>query len=89
MPNLSKFKEITDLRTIRQDEALDFTPWLFQYENMMLLADTVGFDITVEETEFLIGDFQVEILASQTGTDQRIIIESQQDTNPTLLSPTA
>ena len=89
MPNLSKFEEITDLRTIRPDEALDFTPLLSQYENMMLLADAVGFDITVEETEFLIGDFQVEILAYQTGTDQRIILENQQDTNPTLLSPTA
>ena len=32
-------------------EALDFTPWLSQDDNIALLADAVGLDITVDETE--------------------------------------
>ena len=32
-------------------EALDFTPWLSQDDNINLLADAVGLDMTVDETE--------------------------------------
>lgn len=80
--NLSRLEEIKDLRTVWPHEAQDFTPWLSQDENISLLADTVGIDITVDETESSVGGFQVDILASETGTDRRIIIENQlEDTN--------
>lgn len=63
-------------------EALDFTPWLSQDDNIALLADAVGLDITVDETESSVGDFNVDIFASETGTDRKIIIENQlEDTN--------
>lgn len=51
MVNLSKLEEIKDLRTVWPHEALDFTPWLSQDDNIALLADAVGLDITVDETE--------------------------------------
>lgn len=80
--NLSKLEEIKDLRTVWPHEALDFTPWLSQDDNMALLADAVGLDITVDETESSVGDFNVDIFASETGTDRKIIIENQlEDTN--------
>lgn len=42
----------------------------------------MGLDITVDETESSVGDFNVDILASETGTDRKIIIENQlEDTN--------
>ena len=66
-----------DLRTVWPHEALDFTPWLSQDENITLLGDAVGLDITVEETESAVGDFNVDIFASETGTDRKIIIENQ------------
>lgn len=82
MVNLSKLEEIKDLRTIWPHEALDFTPWLSQDDNISLLADTIGLDITVDETEASVGDFNVDIFASETGTDRKIIIENQlEDTN--------
>lgn len=82
MINLSKLEEIKDLRTVWPHEALDFTPWLSQDDNINLLADAVGLDITVDETESSVGDFNVDILASETGTDRKIIIENQlEDTN--------
>lgn len=75
MTNLGTLKEITDLRSIWPHEALNFTPWVA--ENVDLLADAVGLDITVDETESLVGDFNVDIYASETGTDRKIIIENQ------------
>lgn len=75
MINLGTLKEITDLRSIWTHEALNFTPWVA--ENVELLADAVGLDITVDETESSVGDFNVDIYASETGTDRKIIIENQ------------
>ena len=75
MTNLGTLKEITDLRSIWPHEALNFTPWVA--ENVDLLADAVGLDITVDDTESSVGDFNVDIYASETGTDRKIIIENQ------------
>ncbi len=82
MANLSRLEEIKDLRTVWPHEALDFTPWLSQDDNITLLADAVGFDITINETESSVGDFNVDIFASETDTNRKIIIENQlEDTN--------
>ena len=82
MPKLSKLEEIQDLRTVWPHEAQDFTPWLSQDDNIALLAEAVGIDITVDETESSVGDFNVDIFASEPGTGRRIIIENQlEDTN--------
>lgn len=75
MTNFGTLKEITDLRSIWPHEALNFIPWVA--ENVDLLADAVGLDITVDETESSVGDFNVDIYASETGTDRKIIIENQ------------
>lgn len=79
---LGKLEEIKDLRTVWQHEALEFTPWLSQEENMELLADAVGLDIELDETESSVGDFSVDIFAFEAGTNRKIIIENQlEDTN--------
>ena len=39
MVNLGMLEEIKDLRTVWPHEALDFTPWLSQDDNISLLAD--------------------------------------------------
>ncbi len=82
MITLSVLEEVTDLRTVWEHEATDFTPWLAKEENISLLADTLGLEIAVEETESNVGDFRVDILATETGTSRKIIIENQlADTN--------
>lgn len=58
MINLGKLKEIKDLRKVWPHEALDFTPWLAEEDNLTLLADAVGLAITVDETESGVGDFK-------------------------------
>lgn len=82
MITLGQLKEIKDLRKVWPHEALDFTPWLAEEENIKLLGDAVGLEITVDETESSVGDFNVDIYATETGTDTKIIIENQlEDTN--------
>lgn len=82
MISLGQLKEIKDLREVWPHEALDFTPWLAEESNLALLADAIGLDITVDETESKVGDFNVDIYASETGTERKIIIENQlEDTN--------
>lgn len=61
---------------------LNSTVMFHRMSNIALLADAVGLDITVDETESSVGDFNVDIFASETGTDRKIIIENQlEDTN--------
>lgn len=82
MTKLSTLEEIRDLRQVWPHEASDFTPWLSEEENMALLSDAIGIDITVDERESDVGDFSVDIFASETGTGRKIIIENQlEDTN--------
>ena len=73
MVKLGSLKEVKDLRSVWPHEALDFTPWLA--ENIDFLGETLGLDITVEETESSVGSFNVDIFASEVGTDRKIIIE--------------
>lgn len=80
MNDLGTLEEITDLRKVWQHEATDFTPWLAK--NIGVLGNTIGIDITVEETESSVGDFNVDIFATDADTGKKIIIENQlEDTN--------
>lgn len=82
MITLQQLEEITDLRSIWKNEATDFTPWLADDDNISILGDALGLDISVDEQESPVGDFSVDIFAKETGTDRKIIIENQlEDTN--------
>ena len=73
---LSKLKKI-DLRDIWKHEAIDFTNWLAKEENLELLSDEIGIDISLLQTEASVGKFNVDILAEETNTDRKIVIENQ------------
>lgn len=80
--NLGKLEKIKDLRKVWPHEASDFTPWLAQEDNIALLSDAIGIDISVDETESNVGSFNVDIYATETDTGNKIIIENQlEDTN--------
>lgn len=79
---LDKLIKITDLREVWKNESADFTPWLAKEENISLLGEAIGIDITLEEKESNVGDFSVDIFAKEEGTGRNIIIENQlEDTN--------
>lgn len=75
MIELGTLEEIKDLREVWSHEAHDFTPWLAK--NIGVLSETVGIDISIEETESSVGDFNVDIFATDADTGKRVIIENQ------------
>lgn len=82
MIDLGKIEHITDLRTVWQHEAQDFSKWLAEEENLTLLSDTIGIDIVLNELESSVGGFSVDIFAEEESTGRKIIIENQlEDTN--------
>lgn len=76
---LSKLKKV-DLREEWQHEATDFTNWLAQEENLQLLSEEIGIDITLVQTEASVGKFSVDILAEEENTGRKIVIENQLET---------
>ena len=86
MIQLGRMKKIDDLRQVWAHEALEFTPWLAKPENMKLLGETIGMDIEVEETESDVDGFSADIVAIDTNTGKKVIIENQlEDSNHTHL----
>lgn len=76
---LSKLKKI-DLRKEWKHEATDFTNWLAQDENLQLLSEEIGIDITLVQTEASVGKFSVDMLAEEDNTGRKIVIENQLET---------
>lgn len=73
---LGKLKKIP-LREAWKHEALNFTNWLAQPENLQLLSDEVGIDISLIQTEASVGKFSVDILAEEENTNRKVVIENQ------------
>ena len=69
--------ESVDLRQIWLDEARDFTPWLAQAENLQLLSNAVGLELEFEGMEMPVGPYKVDIVANETLTECRAVIENQ------------
>jgi hypothetical protein len=70
----------------QQARARDFTPWLANEDNIEILAETLGIEIEVENTEVSVGSFKADIVAKELNTNRTIIIENQlEKTNHTHL----
>lgn len=76
---MSKFGELkkVDLRKGWAHEAFDFTQWLIKPENLQLLSDEIGIEISPIEAEAKSGRYSVDILAEEENTGKKIIIENQ------------
>jgi len=75
--SLDKIRKIEDLREIWKHEAKDFSKWLAEEENLRELSESINIDIVLEERESSVGEFSVDLLASEEGTGRKIIIENQ------------
>lgn len=73
---LGRLKKI-DLRKAWKNEAFDFTNWLAQEDNLALLSEEIGINISLIETESNIGSFRADIWAEEENTHRQIIIENQ------------
>lgn len=76
MGRFGKLKKV-DLREGWKHEAFDFTQWLVKPENLQLLSDEIGIEISPIETEARTGKYSVDILAEEEATGRKIIIENQ------------
>ena len=77
LQSLGKIERIDDLRTIWPHEAYDFSKWLASESGLALLSDATGIDLVLEERESSVGEFSVDIFATEEGSSRRIIIENQ------------
>ncbi len=74
MDKLGKIKRIKP-RDIWTNEAQDFTPWL--QKNIRLLADKIGIELDITESEGEVGSFRVDLVGKVLGTGRPVIIENQ------------
>jgi len=68
---LGKLEKIP-LREAWKHEALNFTNWLAKPENLKLLSDEVGIDISLIQTEASVGKFSVDILAEEESNNRKV-----------------
>lgn len=73
-PNLAKIKMV-DLKEAWPHEALDFTPWLA--DNIAELGEALGMNLKLEKKEAAVGDFSLDILATDNDSGRPVIIENQ------------
>ena len=73
---LARLRKI-DLREQWKHEPTDFTNWLAEDENLRLLSDEIGIDISLIQTEASVGKFNVDIFAEEENTGRKIVIENQ------------
>lgn len=66
-----------DLRKVWGHEALDFTRWLAQEENIAILCEELEIDIENIKPEESAGRYSVDILADEVDTGRKVIIENQ------------
>ena len=54
--------ERVELRTVWNNEATDFTPWLSKPENLEALSETLGMDLETTGTEQSVGAYRADLL---------------------------
>ncbi len=81
MSKLGRLQSV-ELRKIWPDEAQNFTPWLVEEENLILLGETLGMDLELEAKEIYVGDFRADILCRDTEDNSLVLVENQlEETN--------
>lgn len=73
---LGKLEKI-DVREYWANEAQDFTPWLAQEENIVLLGEEIDVELEVQQVEQHIGLFRADIVCHDTNSNHKILIENQ------------
>jgi len=66
-----------ELRKAWKHEALDFTNWLAEKENMGLLSDEIWIGLELIQTEASVWRFNLDILAEEENTWKKVVIENQ------------
>ena len=73
---IGKLKEI-ELRTVWKHEAMDFTKWLAEAENIAELNEILGLTLTDIIVEQTVGNLFCDIYATDELTGVKVVIENQ------------
>ncbi len=73
---LGRIKQV-ELREIWKHEATNFTNWLAIPENLDLLSEEIDIELSLIDTEYNVGRFNVDIYAEEASADRKVIIENQ------------
>jgi hypothetical protein len=74
MPDFGVLKRV-DLREVWSKEATEFTPWLADHIDK--LGEALGMDLELTQREAPVGDFSLDLLARDLGSNRPVIIENQ------------
>ena len=69
--------ERVELRTVWNNEATDFTPWLSKLENLAALSETLGMDLETTGTEQSVGAYRADLLCKDAFSGNAVLIENQ------------
>ncbi|UFS56848.1 DUF4268 domain-containing protein [Comamonadaceae bacterium M7527] len=73
---LGEFESV-DLRTIWNNEATDFTPWLAKAENLERLSKALVMDLETAGTEQSVGPYRADLLCTDAFSGAKVLIENQ------------
>ena len=68
--------ECIEIRKVWKIET-DFSDWLAEEDKLAELSKALGIDLIDAKREECVGDFSADILATEDGTDRKVIIENQ------------
>lgn len=74
--SLGKLEKV-DLRSVWENEAQHFTPWLAKDENLAELGETIGMELELVGQEQFVGPYRADILCKDTLTGHYVLIENQ------------
>lgn len=74
MKQLSQIKRLS-LREIWAKESSEFTPWLAA--NIQALGEALGMDLELQSQEASVGEFSLDLLAKDLGSNRPVVIENQ------------
>ena len=73
MDGIGKLSPV-EIRRLWPDEAKDFTPWLA--ENTDLLAEALGMDLRLEQTEAAVGRYSADLVFREEGEGRYVVVEN-------------